>query len=117
MRFISFVQQPDAAGSEGLNDYASPFWLDHPGAREQVRVLNLFDAALRLRNRSTPSKRVRYILAKIEKQLSGGDITDEGITATVEHIRPENSGEVGWEHFTPKAHERGFLSSIELKTL
>jgi hypothetical protein len=63
-------------------------------------------AALRLRNRSTSGKRLRYILAKIEKQLSGADITDEGMTATVEHILPENPGESGWEHFTADAHER-----------
>ena len=186
--------EKDAAWFEGLNDYASPFWLDYPGAREHVRVLNLFNvsqytplvlaakdafsapqelveilrycavlsvrfngvsrrsthileeiynraalevrcgtastllavrqalrpiyipddefesdfAALRLRNRSTSSKRLRYILAKIEKQLSGVDITDEGMTATVEHILPENPGEVGWEHFTPEAHERSY---------
>ena len=65
-------------------------------------------SALRLRNRSTSGKRLRYILAKIEKQLSGADITDEGMTATVEHILPENPGEVGWEHFTVEAHERSY---------
>jgi hypothetical protein len=182
----------DAAWFEGLNDHASQFWLDYQGAKEHVRVLNLFNvsqytplvfaakdaftapqdvveilrycallsvrfngvsrrsthileeiynraalevrrgtartllavrqalrpiyipddefeadfAALRLRNRSTSGKRLRYILAKIEKQLSGADITDEGMTATVEHILPENPGESGWEHFTADAHER-----------
>ena len=65
-------------------------------------------AALRLRNRSTSGKRLRYILAKLEKQLSGADITDEGMTATVEHILPENPGEAGWEHFTADAHERSY---------
>lgn len=65
-------------------------------------------SALRLRNRSTSGKRLRYILAKTEKQLSGADITDEGMTATVEHILPENPGEAGWEHFTVEAHERSY---------
>jgi hypothetical protein len=184
--------EKDAAWFEGLNDFASHFWLDYQGAKEHVRVLNLFHvsqytplvfaakdrftapqdvaeilrycavlsvrfngisgrsthileevynraaleirrgsattladvrkalraiyipddefeadfAALRLRNRSTSGKRLRYILAKIEKQLSGTDITDEAMTATVEHILPENPGEFGWEHFTNEAHER-----------
>jgi len=30
------------------------------------------------------------------------------MTATVEHILPENPGEVGWEHFTSDAHERSY---------
>jgi hypothetical protein len=186
--------EKDAAWFEGLNDPASQFWLDYQGAKEHVRVLNLFNvsqytplvlaakdvftapqdlveilrycavvsvrfngvsrrsthlleeiynraavdvrqgrastlvavrlalrpiyipdedfeadfAALRLRNRSTSGKRLRYILAKLEKQLSGADITDEGMTATVEHILPENPGEAGWEHFTSEAHERSY---------
>lgn len=186
--------EKDAAWFEALNDHASQFWLDYQGAKEQVRVLNLFNvsqytplvlatkdafvtpqdlveilrycavvsvrfngvsrrsthlleeiynhaalevrqgkastlaavrqvlkpiyipdddfeadfAALRLRNRSTPGKRLRYVLARIEKQLSGADISDEGMTATVEHILPENPGEVGWEHFTTEAHERSY---------
>ncbi len=186
--------EKDAAWFEGLNDDASQFWLDYQGAKEQVRVLNLFNvsqytplvfavkdafnspqdvvevlrycavlsvrfngvskrsthileetynraalevrrgtaqtlaavrqalrpiyipdnefeadfAALRLRNRSTSGKRLRYMLAKLEKQLSGADITDEGMTATVEHILPENPGEDGWEHFTAEAHERSY---------
>lgn len=184
--------EKDAAWFEALNDYASQFWLDFQGAKEQVRVLNLFNvsqftplvlaakdvftapqdlveivrycavlsvrfngvgrrsthlleeiynraalevrrgtattlaavrqalrpiyipddefeadfSALRLRNRGTSGKRLRYLLAKIEKQLSGTDISDEGMTATVEHILPENPDEVGWEHFTTEAHER-----------
>jgi hypothetical protein len=186
--------EKDAAWFEGLNDPASQFWLDYQGAKEQVRVLNLFNvsqytplvlaakdvftapqdlveilrycavisvrfngvsrrsthileeiynraaldvrhgrastlaavrlalrpiyipdedfeadfAALRLRNRSTSGKRLRYILAKIEKQMSAADITDEGMTATVEHILPENPGEAGWEHFSSDAHERSY---------
>jgi hypothetical protein len=65
-------------------------------------------SALRLRNRSTSGKRLRYLLAKIEKQLSGADVNDEGMTATVEHILPENPSEVGWEQFTAEAHERSY---------
>lgn len=184
----------DAAWFEALRDFSSQFWLDYPGAREQVRVLNLFNvsqftplvlsakdqfttpqdlveilrscavlsvrfngvgrrsthileevynraglevrrgnaktlaavrqalrpiyipdaefeadfSALRLRNRGTSGKRLRYLLAKIEKQLSGADISDESMTATVEHILPENPGEAGWEQFTAEAHERSY---------
>lgn len=186
--------EKDAAWFEALNDPASQFWLDYPGAKEQVRVLSLFNvsqytplvlaakdvftspqevveilrycavlsvrfngvsrrsthlleevynraalevrrgtattlsvvrqalrpiyipdeefesdfAALRLRNRSTSGKRLRYFLAKIEKQWSGKDLSDEGMTATVEHILPENPGELGWDHFTAEAHERSY---------
>jgi hypothetical protein len=186
--------EADAAWFEALNDYSSEFWLDYQGARENVRVLNLFNvsqftplvlaakdvftipqdlveilrycavisvrfngvgrrsthileevynraaleirrgtvttlvalrqslraiyipddefeadfSALRLRNRSTAGKRLRYLLARIEKQLSGPDISDEAMTATVEHILPESPGETGWEHFTPEAHERSY---------
>lgn len=184
--------EADAAWFEALNDYANAFWLDYQGAREHVRVLNLFNvsqftplvlaakdtfrapqeivevlrycavisvrfngvgrrsthmleevynraalelrrgtvstlaalrqslrpiyisdeefeadfSALRLRNRGTSGKRLRYLLAKIEKQLSGADISDEAMTATVEHILPENPGTTGWEHITFEAHER-----------
>lgn len=184
----------DAAWFEALSDFSSQFWLDYQGARDQVRVLNLFNVsqftplilaakdvftapqdlvevlrycavlsvrfngvgrrsthileevynraalevrrgtattlvavrqalrpiyipddefeadfkALRLRNRSTSGKRLRYFLAKIEKQLGGADITDEGMTATVEHILPENPGEAGWEQFSAEAHERSY---------
>lgn len=186
--------EKDAAWFEALNDFSSAFWLDYQGAREQVRVLNLFSVSqftplvlaakdvftapndlveilrycavlsvrfngvgrrsthileeiynraalevrrgtattlaavrqalrpiyipdeefeadfsvLRLRNRSTSGKRLRYLLAKIEKQLSGADISDEAMTATVEHILPENPNEVGWEHFLAEAHERSY---------
>ena len=186
--------EKDAAWFEGLGDFSSQFWLDYQGAREQVRVLNLFNvsqftplvlaakdvfatpldmveilrycavlsvrfngvgrrsthmleevynraaldvrrgtattlaavrqalraiyipddefasdfSALRLRNRSTSGKRLRYLLARIEKQMSGGDISDEAMTATVEHILPENPGETGWEQFSGDAHERSY---------
>lgn len=65
-------------------------------------------AALRLRNRGISGKRLRYILAKIEKQWSCSDISDEGMAATVEHILPESPGESGWEHITTDVHERAF---------
>ena len=65
-------------------------------------------SALRLRNRSTSGKRLRYLLARIEKQMSGVDISDEAMTATVEHILPENPGETGWEQFSGDAHERSY---------
>lgn len=186
--------EADAAWFEALNDYASPFWLDYSGAKEQVRVLNLFGvsqftplvlsakdkfsnpqdlveilrycavvsvrfngvgrrsthileeiynraaleirsgavtalltlrqslrpiyipddefeadfSSLRMKNRSTSGKRLRYLLARIEKQLSGADISDEAMSATVEHILPENPGEHGWEHMTDEAHERSY---------
>lgn len=186
--------EKDAAWFEGLNDPSSDFWLDFQGAKEQVRVLNLFNvsqytplvlaakeaftvpadlveilrycavlsvrfngvsrrsthileeiynraaleiregkattllavrqalrpiyipdeefeadfAALRLRNRGISGKRLRYVLAKIEKQLGGSDVSDESMMATVEHILPENPGEAGWEHFTSDAYERSY---------
>lgn len=186
--------EKDAAWFEALSDHASDFWLDYQGAREQVRVLNLFNvsqftplvlaakdvfvkpqdmvevlrycavlsvrfngvgrrsthileeiynrvaleirrghaktlaevrqalrpiyvpdeefeadfAALRLKNRSTSGKRLRYLLAKIERQLSGTDISDEAMDATIEHILPENPGEAGWDHFSAEAHDRSF---------
>jgi hypothetical protein len=184
----------DAAWYEAMGDHGSQFWLDYPGAREHVRVLNLFNVSqftplilaakdvfsavtdimeilrycavvsvrfngvgrrsthileeiynrvaldlrrgvagnlvsvrqglrsiyipdnefeadfstLQLKNRGGSGKRLRYLLAKIEHQLSGTDITDEAMTATVEHILPENPGTSGWEHFSEEAHERSF---------
>jgi len=186
--------EKDASWFEGLRDFSSDFWLDYQGAREQVRVLNLFNvtqftplilaakniftntadlveilrycaivsvrfngvsrrsthmleevynhaaleiqqgrstslpavrrslqpiyipdaefeadfSTLRLRNKSTSGKRLKYFLAKIEKQKGGLDISDEAMTATVEHILPENPCESGWEHFSIDAHERSY---------
>ncbi|MBL8695904.1 MAG: DUF262 domain-containing protein [Planctomycetes bacterium] len=183
-----------AAWFEALGDYENEFWLDFQGAKEHVRVLNLFhvsqhvplvlaakdvfsdpqditevlrycatvsvrfngvsrrsthaleeaynSAALALRREANPTlalarkelrsiyiadeefeadfsglrlkskgilgKRLRYLLAKIEKQRSGADVSDEAMSATVEHILPENPGEAGWEHFTPEAHDRSY---------
>ncbi len=184
--------EADAAWFEALNDHSSEFWLDYQGAREHVRILNLFNVsqftplilsakdvftapedlveilrycavvsvrfngvgrrsthileevynrgaleirrgavktlaalrqslrpiyvpddefegdftALRLRNRSTSGKRLRYLLAKIEKQLTGADISDETMAATVEHVLPENPGQNEWEHFSVEARDR-----------
>jgi hypothetical protein len=184
----------DAAWYQALSDHASAFWLDYPGAREHVRVLNLFGvsqftplvlaakdvmpapaevvevlrycavisvrfngvgkrsthvleevynrAALQLRQADRPSlsrlrqtlaeihlpdsefeadfaqlrlssrgragKRLRYLLAGLERQLSGADFSDETMTATVEHILPENPCEAGWEHVSTEAHERSW---------
>lgn len=182
----------DATWFEALNDPASDFWLDYPGAKEHVRVLTLFGvsqytplmlaakdsfsapqdivellrccavlslrfngvsrrsthlleeiynraaleirrgsakstkavrmalrpiyipdeefeadfSSLRLRNQGASGKRLRYILAKVERQLGGSDLSDDGMNATVEHILPERPGEEGWQHFTPEAHDR-----------
>ena len=182
----------DAAWFEALNDYSNEFWLDYHGAKEHVRVLNLFNvsqfipfvlaakdclsdpkqlvdvlrycavlsvrfngvgrrsthileeiynrAALELRNgkakqisdlrdtlsqiyipdeefeadfstlrlkaRGVSGKRLRYLLAKIEKQKSGLDISDETMQATIEHILPENPAETGWEAFSAEAQDR-----------
>lgn len=186
--------EADAVWFEALQDPSSEFWLDYPGAREHVRVLNLFGvsqytpllfaaregfpgsremvevlrycavlsirfngvsrrsthpleavyngaalavrqgkvrtlaelrrelgpiyvpdeefeeafAALRLKNKGPAKKRLRYFLAKLESQLSGADISDEAMAATVEHILPENPGDFGWEHFSSEAHERSY---------
>ncbi len=85
------------------------------GVRQALRPIYIPDeefaadfSALRLKNRSTSGKRLRYLLAKIEKQLSQIDISDEAMTATVEHILPENPGETDWEHFSAEAHERSY---------
>ena len=184
--------EKDAAWYEALNDYSNEFWLDYQGAREHVRVLNLFNVSqftpfvlaakdcltdsnhivdvlrycavlsvrfngvgkrsthileeiynraalqlrsgeakrisdlketlsqiyvpddefvadfstLRLKARGVSGKRLRYLLAKIEKQTSNSDISDETMQATIEHILPENPGETGWEGFSEDAHDR-----------
>ncbi len=183
----------DAIWFEALNDPANEFWLDFPGAKEQVRVLNLFNVsqftpfvlaakdvftmpvdvteilrycatisvrfngvsrrsthpleevynsaalklrglgqqaslatarsallpiyipdeefeadfgALRLTNRGTAGKRLRYFLARLERQLGGTDVSDETMTATIEHILPENPPAAGWEQFSDESRER-----------
>lgn len=37
--------ETDASWFEALNDFSADFWLDYPGAREHVRVLNLFNVS------------------------------------------------------------------------
>lgn len=183
--------EKDGAWFEALNDPGSTFWLDYNGAKEHVRVLNLFGvsqylplilatkdrfrsheivevlrycaiisvrfngighrsthvleevynkaavsirsgvadslakvrhqlksiyigdqefladfSSLRLKRNGLQGKRLRYILAKIEHQLSGLDVSDETMNATVEHILPENPGETGWDEFSNDARER-----------
>ncbi len=184
--------ETNAAWFEALQDQSNQFWLDYEGAKEHVRVLNLFDVsqftplifaakdvfhnpadmvellrycvvvslrfsavgrrnpnslealynsvavslsrggvatladvrralkpiyvpddefeadfcALRLRNKGPSAKRLRYLLAKIENQLSHADISDATMAATVEHILPENPATNGWEQFSPEGHER-----------
>jgi hypothetical protein len=50
-------------------------------------------------------KLVRYILARMERHLSGTDLNDETMTATVEHILPENPHE-GWDDFSDEDRAR-----------
>ena len=63
-------------------------------------------STLRLKARGASGKRLRYLLAKIEKQTSGSDISDETMQATIEHILPENPADTGWEKFSDDAHDR-----------
>jgi hypothetical protein len=63
-------------------------------------------AVLRLKKRGTSGKRLKYFLAKLEKQLGGADVSDATMSATVEHILPENPGDKGWEQFSDDARER-----------
>ena len=63
-------------------------------------------AVLRLKKRGVSGKRLRYFLAKLERQLGGADVSDATMSATVEHILPENPGEIGWEQFSEEARAR-----------
>ena len=65
-------------------------------------------STLKLRNRGSQNKKLRFFLAKIEKQLSGADIHDETMSATIEHILPEKPAENSWEQFTAEAHDRSY---------
>jgi hypothetical protein len=50
-------------------------------------------AVLHLKKRWGPGKRLKYFLAKLERQLGGADVSDATMSATVEHIAPgPNSG-------------------------
>ena len=184
--------ETDAAWFEALQDHTSEFWLDFDGAREQVRILNLFNvsqfiplvlaakdafsapndivevlrycavisfrfngisrrsthsleevynsaavelrrtktaslarvrellkriyipdeefeadfAAISIKNKGRSAKRLRYILVSLEKQLEPKDLSDDAMTATVEHILPENPAPDLWNTFTSEEHER-----------
>lgn len=81
--------------------------------RESLKAIYIDDdefeadfSVLKLKSRNVSGKRLRYLLAKIEKQMSGSDISDIAMTATVEHILPENPGPGGWEHFSAEVLER-----------
>jgi hypothetical protein len=65
-------------------------------------------SALRLSSRGSSGKRLRYLLAQIERQLSNADINDQQMTATVEHILPESPAEDAWPQFSEEAHLRSF---------
>lgn len=89
---------------------------DHSGlkaVREAVLPIYVpddeFESAfesLRLKNSGTSSKRLRYFLAQLERQSSGADLSDEAMTATVEHILPENPSEEWNSSFTLEAYDR-----------
>lgn len=51
-------------------------------------------------------KVVRYLLCSLERQLGHPDVKDEICAATIEHILPENLGEVWEEQFTREQHAR-----------
>lgn len=63
-------------------------------------------ATLKLKAGGISGKRLRYILARIERQISGSDISELGMTATVEHILPENPAVDAWDQFSPESYER-----------
>ncbi|NBV86716.1 MAG: HNH endonuclease [Verrucomicrobia bacterium] len=63
-------------------------------------------AVLRLKKRGISGKRLKYFLAKLEKQLGGTDVSDATMSATLEHILPENPSETGWEQFSEEARAR-----------
>lgn len=48
---------------------------------------------------------MRYILFKLEKQVSGNDFDFDSTTYNLEHILPENPGP-GWEHVSDREHEQ-----------
>ncbi|QDS87599.1 hypothetical protein EC9_17780 [Rosistilla ulvae] len=63
-------------------------------------------STLRLKPRGVSGKRLRYLLAKIEKQKGNVEISDETMQATIEHILPENPADTGWEGFSAIAQDR-----------
>jgi hypothetical protein len=48
---------------------------------------------------------MRYILFKLEKQVSGNDFDFDSLTYNLEHILPENPG-AGWEYISDREHEQ-----------
>lgn len=62
--------------------------------------------SLRLKSSGTSGKRLRYFLAQLERQSSGADVSDEAMTATVEHILPENPSEEWNRSFSLEALDR-----------
>jgi len=48
---------------------------------------------------------VRYLLFKIEKQVSGHDYDYDSDSYNIEHVLPENPGE-GWEYINDRDHEQ-----------
>lgn len=61
---------------------------------------------IRFSARGVAGKRLRYILACLEKQLNHLDMSDLTMNATVEHILPENPDATGWPEFTKDECER-----------
>ncbi|HSI84155.1 MAG: DUF262 domain-containing protein [Candidatus Methylacidiphilales bacterium] len=66
-------------------------------------------STMRLKFGGNSGKRIRYFLAKLEKQFGGADIHDDGMQATIEHILPENPDSTAWQSFSPEAHERSVV--------
>jgi len=183
--------EKDAVWFAALNDHNSDFWLDFQGAREHVRVLNLFGvsqytplllaakdgftpadvvnvlrqcaivsirfngvgrrsthaleevynraaleirsgradrvsavrralvpiyipddeferdfASLKLKSTGPTGKRLRYLLAQVESQLGGIEVSDETMEATIEHVLPQNPAPAAWSEFSSEARER-----------
>lgn len=62
-----------------------------------------FESAFANARISTKQKKalVKYLLIKLENQIANTDYSPEDTTATIEHILPENPGEVWEEAFPP----------------
>ena len=93
------IRKGEAKTLAAVRQYLNPIYIPDHEFEEAF-------SNLRLRTRGTSGKRLRYFLARIERQVSGADITDEGMTATIEHILPENPCNADWGQFTPDAYER-----------
>src|SRR5690606_16756198 len=83
------------------------------GLIHELRNLYVKDDAFRaafadkeIKTAHTRNKRiVRYILFKLEKQVSNHDYDFDSDTYNIEHILPENPGE-GWEYINDNEHEQ-----------